>query len=1257
MSFDSPGGARLLLSATVGYAKGKYQRVAFMDDAVEHAAMRVAEQHEGLAPEVFPAAFEKDEVKELIDEFDAGGDPITVERVADTLNEEMLDPELDVDPEQLVSEFFEYLEQEISQDEEIGHKLQMVYAQHLSEYATRLREGQEELLEQIEVAGKDRSEKGYDVFRTIDDRFERQLSGEHPRQRFDLPFYGRAEEINEIIEFAESDRDVLVVHGPAGIGKTRLVVQASFRLQAGHPEWTVYTANVHADLDAGLSEIAFDEEEGVILFIDDARDADQLGRVFDIAAQRRSQVKLVFTERSIFTTSLEDRANRFSLDAAMLSLSSLDSETVTSVIQDAYGIQDPQTLDWIVNVSEGKPLIAHLLAEQILYGDSTGQDPIAAEDSVLEGVFDDVVRDIRRAAEQQGVGDPQKLESYFRYVAAVGKLDTGNDAFMEAFRDALSLDSEEERRYREILLDAVGTIVQRSDFLEIQPDALQEYIVYDTFFDDGPRDYMDAVYDVFAKFTEQEQVNNLLVIENRYDCREAGAAIDTIVSDHVDRMDEYSIPERVRLLRRFELLGAASPTRGVELVDVALTTDPPDEAIESDGLRRRIVKAPSDVGQLYLAAISLLSPALLKEPESVTDLLLEIALVDGVSSAVAETVFQQLNQRLRPGFTRHPAAQQQVVEYVADHLLDQELDTAFRMKLLEAVASASSEQAEDFSMDPVDRLKGRVRRGPIWQSEAMQDFRLAAVEALIAVVEDGEDHVLKVKAAGQLAEFVQAQKRYRGGQGEVFNRDELERIYEFAIAHVADEDDLDCLSELHRLVDYAEDGELGVGELATRLEEELLAHDRYQLLVHMDPRGWDWDENEEEIRVFIRDLDPEWERQFDAFVEVVEHSSETSFDRFFKLFGEEQPEASIQLLEDTPTALEHYREPVVVGICVGSPETGRDLVTDYIESVTFDLACAGLRALINTDRDFAVSAFDRIISEADRYTEELVLQLSSVLRRQWEESQDWTEERFLTLLHESESITPRLLDGLFDVLPHRQEDLAAVDDRVLDEVLEYVVEFDSLGEPRRLQRMVAEVAARRPADFVEFCIDRAHRTPDHSELLPRHMDVDTERMRESNNYDTAVQEVGNIVLDTDEYVPLAYSCLFFTVPVDDVAPLLANRVPNCSEDQLLRIICYCRLFTLTDAIENLLLAVMRDGVDNLREAEAIQRNILTALSSSPLDSPAAIGGDEHERELATVRDWRDNGDLPIDIRNFTRKAEQYLLGDLDRWARFEEDYF
>lgn len=154
MLFDSPGGARVLLSATVGYTNGKYQRMAFMDNAVEHAAMQVAKQHEELVPGVFPAAFEKDEVEELIDEFDAGGDPITVERVADTLNQEMLDQELDIDTEQLVADFFENLEQEISQDEEIGRKLHTIYHQRHSAQANQILDALEELPGKIEPSGK-----------------------------------------------------------------------------------------------------------------------------------------------------------------------------------------------------------------------------------------------------------------------------------------------------------------------------------------------------------------------------------------------------------------------------------------------------------------------------------------------------------------------------------------------------------------------------------------------------------------------------------------------------------------------------------------------------------------------------------------------------------------------------------------------------------------------------------------------------------------------------------------------------------------------------------------------------------------------------------------------------------------------------------------------------------------------------------------------------------------------------------------------
>ena len=1258
MPFEMPMGARFLLSSTIGYVRGKYQRMSFLDDVIEQAAMRVAENYDGLEPSVFPAVFEKDEVKDLIEEFDTGGDRITMAAVASTMDTSMLDPDLDADPEELAAMFFECFEQELSQDPEIGRRLQTVYAQQLYEYATRLSEGQEEILDRIEVYGKDRHQKGYTVFQTVDERFKLQLEGDHPQQRFDLPFYGREGETREVIDFVESTKDVLVVHGPAGIGKTRLVVQAAFQFQASHPDWTVYTANVRADLDTGLSEIDFDEEEGVILFIDDARDSDQLDRLFDIASRRRDQVKLIFTERSLFAPALEAAANRVALDSMMLQLSPLDSDLVSSLIMDEYGIEKPQVVEWIIAVSEGKPLISHLLAEQLISDGSLNQSPIAAEDSVIERVFDDVVRDIQRAAEQQGIGDPQKLESYFRYVAAVGRLDTKDDACMEAFRDTLSLTEEDERRYQRVLLNAVGTVNQENGVLRVQPDALNEYVVYDTYFTGNvSRDYMEMVYEMFGEFTEASQVNNLLVIENRYDCQEAGRAVDEIVSTHLDQMEEYTAADRVRLLRRFERLGAASPPRAVELVELALTEPYPTEDTDSPELQRRIVKAPSDAGNLHLAAISLLSPGLLQEPEEITDILLDIAIANGVSPEVGKTVFQHFRQTIRPGLTRSPVAQTKVIEHVADTLVDTQYSVEFREELLDAVGAASSSQAEEFSMDPVNQSQGRIRQRPIRPSEEVQEFRLAAIDVIIRVMKQTESRKLRIEAARKLNRFVLAQKQYHGRHGEVFNSEELDRIYEFATAHVGKEEDLDCLSELHRLVDNAADDDLNIEQLGEKLATALQRHDLYQLSVHMDPRDRDWEAAKAEIHSFVSELEPPWGAQFDRFVDVVEASPGTSFKPFFKLFAEEHCDAGVQLLENTPAELTEYREQILVGICVGEPERGKELVSEYIDAGMYELACAGVAVFFNSERNFGVAQFERIISDVDSYSEELLEQLGPVLRGEWDNDSDWAEDTFQTLLHGAESVTPKVINELLNALPHRKENLADVDKAVLFDILDAVVGLDRLNQPHQLQQHITEVAERYPLAFVEFYIDRVYDDPSRLEQLPYHMEVNTGRMRDGEGYEEAVRTVRDIVLDTDEYLPQIYARLFQIIPLADVEPLLIDEIDDCSEDQLLRVIWYCELFAFTDPVQNILIAVLTDGIDSLRDADAIQRSIISAIASSPQARVSGATSNLHQEEIATLQAWKDNKDLPTQVRNFARKAQQHLVDDADAMDRFEDNFF
>ncbi|ERH12530.1 MAG: archaeal ATPase [halophilic archaeon J07HB67] len=368
----------ILTSSAVKYFYGKQKRMNFLNEAVENAASHVAQNHEGLDSSIFATVFDSKYVIELVEEFDDGGNLITPSEIAETFNQGMLGEEVEATPEELVNEFLNQLEIEVSQDQDIGHKLLMEYTQRVHQYTERLEEGQTEiLLELQEVTGRLSTDKKYSIFQPIPDRFEKRLNGEHPHNRYDLPFFGRKNELDKITEFPDSGKDVLILAGRAGIGKTRLVVEASLLLEAQKPDWQVYWADIHAgNIDEGLEELKLEDERNTLLFVDDARNADQIKRLFDLTEQYQPHLKLIFAERPHFISSLQDYGNRFkNVETEKVELQPLNTDDVHEILREYYGVTHPATLDQIVSISQGLPLFAHLLAEQFS-GDEQTSDPV-----------------------------------------------------------------------------------------------------------------------------------------------------------------------------------------------------------------------------------------------------------------------------------------------------------------------------------------------------------------------------------------------------------------------------------------------------------------------------------------------------------------------------------------------------------------------------------------------------------------------------------------------------------------------------------------------------------------------------------------------------------------------------------------------------------------------------------------------------------------------------------------------------------------
>jgi hypothetical protein len=1254
--------ASLLAGQTVSYLKSKGKKAKFMADAIDNAGNRLGDRHEGLNVDAFLDVFTKAEIEEAVQAFDAGADPITAEEIADAIDPDEINA--DVSTDELVDEFLDLLEQEVSADPAIGNKILTNHTQRIHDLATELDEGQEDVLLGIqEIKGQVREsaeDKGYEVFQSVEDYYDLQLQGDHPNERYDLPFYGRHDEIAAFIQFVESDRNVLIVTGPTGIGKTRLVVEGSLRAQTSHPDWQVYTADLLAgNIDEGLSEIDLEQEDGVILFVDDARDTDQVDRMFDLADKHRDRVKLVFTERPYFVEHLQENAGRFSLSYSQQELRPINTEDLKDFIRDSYGITAPTTLDWITHISEGRPQIAHLVADALASEDDLEDDPIAESEDIHNSVFMDAIAPLKDAAADRQFGDPQKIESYVEYLAAVGRLDTSDDDFMDAFRNALDLSPDVEARYRNLLTETQGLVYERGQFLEIQPDVLREYLVFDTFFDGSARDFKAEVYDRFGQFTEDEQASTLLAVNHRYGCRGAGRIVEEILAEHRDRMEEYSVSRRVNLLRDYSFLGSAKPVYGIDLVDAAV----PDEASdldEEDGLSRVIVKAPSPVGNLCLAANSILHSALLREPKAATERLIEIANTFSDQGAVADDAIQKLRQELEPGLQASPAAQKQVVEALWPYLLNRELASGLKRELIDVVGVVSNVRIHDFSLDPVDRSTMRTRTGPIRITEDRQNLRLAVIDLLIDMVEAEDDADLQREAVDSLTGFYQSQTEYYYAHDVVYNEEELDRIYEFAIDFVADDGDLQCIQTLSKLDDPDHEEALGVEEKAERLRSLLDEHSGYQLMNKMNPKtvGRGLEERDEEIREFLRERE-DVTRDLEEVVEIVESIPNQSFTRFFQLLGEEHPETGINLIENPEPSIMEYLPNIVFGVCVAQPESGKGLVTEFISEGQIELTCAGLRAIDSDDHAFVVEQIETLLDENAPYNPEFVSNVARVVHGQWDDNQDWIQSVILRLFENARTLTTQAVDNLLLPLPlHDDEQVQAVEDDILFAVLAYAEEQGNLSnESHDVSLAVAETAARYPDRFVEFCLTRCENEYAGTALLPPHLDIDTERMRAADEYDQAVKQLTNLILDTDGYHPLLFNDLSAVFPTRDIADHLISEIPGCSDEQLVRVIQYCRQFAMTEPISDLYLAIMENGVDDIRDAESIKNCILAAISTDPTASIAFAGADlegRKERELETLQEWQDDPEREIGVKRFADEAEQYLRDDIERMKNFVE---
>jgi tetratricopeptide (TPR) repeat protein len=284
-------------------------------------------------------------------------------------------------------------------------------------------------------------------------------------EKLEVPYVQRIENnikrdvIEEATDFLKSSEQVLIICGESGIGKTRLAIEISKRINeseklAGNFKFKgkclfvnlrhyKNQKDVEDKLNAQLSE------KTVLVFDDYQYNMDLFNEIRNNAFKRNS--KLIITTRPIFVEALKEKIGTASIRE--LKLGRMD---ISGILQD---MEDEDLKEEIEKISEGNPAIALLALDYLR------QYPARNSKEIFQGIrtsgefFDKIIRDFQK----------KYGEDFIRFLAGA-ELTGGVTNIPQNYEKII------------IEMEKSGHISTRKSKYHLTPDVLSEYLINWEFF-------------------------------------------------------------------------------------------------------------------------------------------------------------------------------------------------------------------------------------------------------------------------------------------------------------------------------------------------------------------------------------------------------------------------------------------------------------------------------------------------------------------------------------------------------------------------------------------------------------------------------------------------------------------------------------------------------------------------------------------------------------------------------------------------------
>lgn len=188
---------------------------------------------------------------------------------------------------------------------------------------------------------------------------------------------GREDEITKVVSNMNNN-DVVLLFGKAGIGKTRLALEACREFLKQNDSYEIYCLKKN-DLKL-YDEIKryFDKEGNFLVFIDDANQITSFKYLLDyIGTRRERNLKIIATVRDYAKEKVINEITIIeNISLELYKIKKLDNDSIKAIAKNNFGIKNSRYIDRIVQIAQGNARLASIASK------------IAIDNNTIESIND-----------------------------------------------------------------------------------------------------------------------------------------------------------------------------------------------------------------------------------------------------------------------------------------------------------------------------------------------------------------------------------------------------------------------------------------------------------------------------------------------------------------------------------------------------------------------------------------------------------------------------------------------------------------------------------------------------------------------------------------------------------------------------------------------------------------------------------------------------------------------------------------------------